>query len=414
MLFVAGCHRSGTSFLSGLLHGIASQLGLSNQLFDASASLPATLANNRGYYESRSLVSANERILEFFGGSSDRPWLGQPDFAVGESRAFLAGLRTDLPVHTSDHFWIDKDPRLCLTSEAYRHILLRQVPLIAIIRHPIEVAASLQARDGIPPDRGLAIWAAYNLALLGRESGAPQLCLPFECFASAGTWPLQRLSSALAVLWERWLQPAQLERLSPALVGQVISQSYAAGEVRQRAALLPRLTLPPGTLLAEAAVEVWQGLQSQMLADDLTPGAAQALLGPLVARVLACPGAIPGWRSDTDQLRALRAECRQRELELEASRSSVRRQTRELSELRAAQSRLQQEQDALQGLYSALAQQHEHAQERLASRRQRNAALQAKLDRKRQLIRQLRHQRDQALGLLRALRQLMALVIRQS
>ncbi len=412
MLFVAGCHRSGTSFLSGLLHEVANQLGLANPLFDGSAALPATFENSKGYFESRSLMKVNERILAFFECSWDSPWLGQPDFAVAESRAFLAGLRTDLPVHTGDHFWIDKDPRLCLTSEAYRHILLRQVPLIAIVRHPIEVAASLQARDGIPPDRGLAIWAAYNLALLGRESGSPQLCLLFESFASADTWPLQRLSSALAGLWEGWLQPAQLERLSPALVGQVISQSYAAGEVRQRAARQTQLTLPPGAL-AEAAVETWQGLQSQMLADDLTPGAAQALLGPLVARVLACPGAIPGWRSGTDQLRALRADCRQRELELEASRSSVRRQTLELSELRAAHSRLQQERELLEGLHCALAQQHEHTQERLASRRERNAALQAKLDRKRQLIRQLRHQRDQALGLLRALRQMMALVIRQ-
>ena len=399
MLFVAGCHRSGTSFLSGLLHGIANQLGLSNQLFDGSASLPATYENNKGYFESRSLLSSNDRILAFFGSSWDRPWLGQPDFAVAESRTFLAGLRSDLPVHTRDHFWIDKDPRLCLTSEAYRHILLRQVPLIAIVRHPIEVAASLQARDGIPPDRGLAIWAAYNLALLGRENGAPQLCLPFESFASADTWPLHRLSSALAVLWEGWLEPAQLERLSPALVEQVIRQSYAAGEVRQRAALQTRLTLPPGALLAEAAVEAWQGIQSRMLADDLTPRAAQTLLGPLVARVLACPGAIPGWRSATDQLRALHGE-----------REQLAHQLKGLS---AAQPRLQQERDALLSHHQDLAQQLGHTQERLVARRERNTALQAKLDRKRQLIRQLRHQRDQALELLRALRQLLALVIRQ-
>ena len=318
---------------------------------------------------------------------------------MAESRTFLAGLRSDLPVHTRDHFWIDKDPRLCLTNEAYRHILLRQVPLIAIVRHPIEVAASLQARDGIPPDRGLAIWAAYNLALLGRENGAPQLCLPFESFASADTWPLHRLSSALAVLWEGWLEPAQLERLSPGLVEQVIGQSYAAGEVRQRAALQTRLTLPPGALLAEAAVEAWQGIQSRMLADDLTPRAAQTLLGPLVARVLACPGAIPGWRSATDQLRALHGE-----------REQLAHQLKGLS---AAQPRLQQERDALLSHHQDLAQQLGHTQERLVARRERNTALRAKLDRKRQLIRQLRHQRDQALELLRALRQLLALVIRQ-
>jgi hypothetical protein len=142
---------------------MANQLGLVNPLFADSAALPATFENSKGYFESRSLLQANDRILSFFECSWDFPWLGQPDFATAQSRAFLAGLRADLPIHTRDHFWIDKDPRLCLTSEAYRHVLLRQIPLIAIVRHPIEVAASLQARDGIPPDRGLALWAAYNL-----------------------------------------------------------------------------------------------------------------------------------------------------------------------------------------------------------------------------------------------------------
>ncbi|MBE9172779.1 hypothetical protein IQ216_06695 [Cyanobium sp. LEGE 06143] len=392
---------------------MANQLGLVNPLFADSAALPATFENSKGYFESRSLLQANDRILSFFECSWDFPWLGQPDFAAAQSRAFLAGLRADLPIHTRDDFWIDKDPRLCLTSEAYRHVLLRQIPLIAIVRHPIEVAASLQARDGIPPDRGLALWAAYNLALLGQESGAPRLCLSFESFASPATWPLQRLSSALSALWDEWLEPAQLARLSPALVEQVIGRSYADGQVRQRAVLQTRLTLPPGVLLAETAVEAWQGLQTRLLAGDLTPGVAQALLGPLVARVLACPGAIPGWRSGTDQLRALRAESRQRELELEASRSSLRSQTQVLSELSAAQTRLQQQRDALEGRHSALSQQQEHTQERLAARRERNAALQVKLDRKRQLIRQLRHQRDHALALLGALRQLIARAIRQ-
>lgn len=353
-------------------------------------------------------MRANDRILAFYGRSWDSPWLGQPDFAGDESRSFLAALRADLPAHTQDRFWIDKDPRLCLTSAAYRHVLLRRVPLIAIVRHPFDVAASLQARDGLSPDRGLAIWAAYNLALLGQDSGAPHLCLPFESFATPATWPLQQLSGTLQALWAGWLESAQQQRLTPALVERVIGQSYATGQVRQRAARQSQLTLPPGAVLAEAAVEAWQGLQGRLLAGDLTPQAARFALAPLIARLLACPELVPGWCSGTDQLRDLLAARQRCEEALEVSDARGERQARDLQELRATLSRLEQEREALRREQGCLAQQLQHARALVLARRERNAALQAKLDRKRQLIRQLRHQRDHALALLRALRRLMA------
>ena len=58
--------------------------------------------------------------------------------------------------------WVDKDPRLCLTYPAYQHILLKRTPIAAVIRHPMEVAGSLQTRDMIPLAKGLIIWFLYN------------------------------------------------------------------------------------------------------------------------------------------------------------------------------------------------------------------------------------------------------------
>ena len=61
-----------------------------------------------------------------------------------------------------DKTWVDKDPRLCLTYPAFHHILLKRTPIAAVIRHPFEVASSLQNRDMIPIAKGLIIWFLYN------------------------------------------------------------------------------------------------------------------------------------------------------------------------------------------------------------------------------------------------------------
>ena len=67
-------------------------------------------------------------------------------------------------------FWVDKDPRLCITYPAYSHILLRRIPLVVALREPLSVAISLHARNGFSLNRGLVLWWIYNHHI------ASQLC----------------------------------------------------------------------------------------------------------------------------------------------------------------------------------------------------------------------------------------------
>ena len=78
--------------------------------------------------------------------------------------AFVSGRCADMPdtLGKGAGPYPDKDPRLCLTYPAYQHIFLKRTPIAAVIRHPIEVAGSLQARDMIPIAKGLIIWFLYN------------------------------------------------------------------------------------------------------------------------------------------------------------------------------------------------------------------------------------------------------------
>ena len=66
---------------------------------------------------------------------------------------------------------------MVLTLEAW----LRYVPrheLIGTFRHPLAVARSLHKRSGLPLERGLALWTAYNRRLiqLHQQHAFPILC----------------------------------------------------------------------------------------------------------------------------------------------------------------------------------------------------------------------------------------------
>ena len=157
-MFVLGCHRSGTSLLAGI---ISESLG-SPKNSESSEQLSAQVDNPGGFFESRQLVDLNESLLDQLGVD----WQYPPLHAIQWQRTeFLPKLHLARKAFTRQALsqtWVDKDPRLCLTYPAYQHILLKRTPIAAVIRHPLEVASSLQARDMIPIAKGLTIWFLYN------------------------------------------------------------------------------------------------------------------------------------------------------------------------------------------------------------------------------------------------------------
>jgi hypothetical protein len=387
MLFVAGCHRSGTSFLARLLRSTADRIGLGNALQDESSLLPPTFDNKLGYYESRTLMAADERILEAFDCSWDRPWLQTPDFAADEARRFLVTLRSTLPAHISGDFWIDKDPRLCLTREAFRHIFSREVPVLAILRHPMEVARSLHARDGFAIERGLALWALYNVALLCREGSEPEHCFDYGDFACPASGPLEALHRVLHRLWQPWMNHRQVGMLTAELLREVGEETFVGSLNRQRSPALPspRQASSP-TLLAEATQTAWLRLKELMWSDQLSAQTARQALEPVVMTVLAQPQEIRGWLSQADV-----AHQRLKEIqELKHRQGGEHRRCQDLSlQLGALEQTRAELQLQLSGLEQRLEWLHAHncslkaslhlMKTRAAERRQRIHVLQARL-----------------------------------
>jgi len=172
-VLVIGMHRSGTSAVAGVVHG----LGLS---------LPSDLLvggdDNPSHNESRSLTKANEAILGILGGSWDSPpalargWQWRPDIvAVME---ILTKVAADAFPEPGPAVW--KDPRTTLLLPCWTQALAPVAGVILVWRSPMAVARSLAARDGIALDDGLTLWRRYNEDALHNMAGHNFLVVDYD------------------------------------------------------------------------------------------------------------------------------------------------------------------------------------------------------------------------------------------
>jgi hypothetical protein len=170
-VYVVGMHRSGTSATADVL----GRLGLISPATDEL--IPATGTNERGHHESKSLVRFNERLLAAVGGTWAAPptlapgWEG--DQALDERRA--EGATTFATVFPrSPASW--KDPRHCILLPFWQTVLGPGTAAVFVYRQPLEVARSLQWRDGLQLTHGLALWERYARAACANLEGIPTYC----------------------------------------------------------------------------------------------------------------------------------------------------------------------------------------------------------------------------------------------
>lgn len=164
-LVVLGMHRSGTSAMAGLLSrtgfGVGASLLLPNQY------------NPRGYFENKLLVDENNALLERLHSAWDdvRPLsldaLAQHLTSSDNRVRYKALLETALSEPGGvDQGYVLKDPRLCRVLPLWQPIwqdLGWNPRYILMLRHPDEVVASLQHRDGMAPEHGYLLYVAYLL-----------------------------------------------------------------------------------------------------------------------------------------------------------------------------------------------------------------------------------------------------------
>lgn len=245
--WVLGCHRSGTSLLSGLLRASLPD----SQEKILGLDIPDSLANPYGHHESEKVCASNEQILNWASARWDRPFLIKPDWSCQQSIDLLSSLRPSLKTHCGKGLWIDKDPRLCLTRDAWLHILLKDIPAIAIIRNPFAVAESLFRRDGYSLAKAGLIWILYNLHLFDARASAPKKILLFDELVLGRSERDPKTISDLQEFLEMVFLDSDYSQgsINPERIGELLDRhadsslirSEARGEVTEDAALAKQL-----------------------------------------------------------------------------------------------------------------------------------------------------------------------------
>jgi len=152
-VFVMGMHRSGTSLVTGLLYKCG--------LFLGDNLLMGEPDNPKGHYEDRTFIDINKQLLIRSGGR----WRNPPQELAYRGmepvmRAFLETWPTDRMVG-----W--KDPRICFTFSLWYRLIHPEPVKVVLVTRPIsEIARSLNARNQLPFESGVALAKRYREAAL--------------------------------------------------------------------------------------------------------------------------------------------------------------------------------------------------------------------------------------------------------
>lgn len=204
-LTVLGMHRSGTSILTKVL----SLLG---------CDLPQTMMgpsenNKTGYWESRAVQKFNDRLLTSARSNwSDwdrvpENWIRSPKAAeYSEEAAQLLDSEFG-----ASRFFVMKDPRISRLVPFWFDVLRDAgvVPHVVLaLRNPVEVAESLERRNGFSAELSHLLWLRHMLQAEYDTRGNTRVVVRYEDMLNNWAGTVTRIGEALELSWPR--TPAQI------------------------------------------------------------------------------------------------------------------------------------------------------------------------------------------------------------
>lgn len=216
-LMVLGPHRSGTSAVTRVLNLLGAELG--------QRLMPGDIDNERGYWENLAFVKRNDVLLSALDISWDAP-VQMPrrwnELAVAQRMASILRRRVKREFGRAQMVAV-KDPRLCRLAPLWTQVLedagFRPVHLL-VVRHPREVAASLQRRNGFSLEKSYLLWLQYFLDAEAATRGRPRIIIDYACLLRDWRGCVGSIERALGVQWPMAIDSvaAQVtEFLEPAL-----------------------------------------------------------------------------------------------------------------------------------------------------------------------------------------------------
>jgi hypothetical protein len=92
----------------------------------------------------------------------------------------LPRLRSEFAATYPPNGWVWKDPRACLTLPLWLQAWDSTPVAVMAFRHPIAVAKSLAARNGLSLRHGLALWETYNAQALWNLREVPTVVHSYD------------------------------------------------------------------------------------------------------------------------------------------------------------------------------------------------------------------------------------------
>jgi hypothetical protein len=249
-VLVLGMARSGTSAITRLLALLGVELGPEEGLLRSGAE-----ENPKGFFEHRAIVRLNEELLHRMGGS----WREPPRLTPGwqqaapledlrmRARELIAGDFADAPL------WGFKDPRTSLTLPFWEDLIGGGASYVVCHRRPLDSALSLDRRNAIRLDEGVALWLRYTAAALANTTGRRRILVGYDELFSNRSGVLGELADFLQL-------PGQAAQpVPPAAV-----EEWIEADLRHHAATLGELAEHPAVsadalaldLLFERAIEL--------------------------------------------------------------------------------------------------------------------------------------------------------------
>lgn len=197
---ILGMHRSGTSAITRGFNLLGAYLGAREDL------MPPLPENPEGFWERMDIYYLQENILSVLG----RDWttstpLPENWHASDEMRPYRDELAKLVKTNFSGHpLWAWKDPRTCLLLPLWREVLSDLsigLKVIFVVRNPLDVAQSLEKRNGFPLEKGLEIWFTYTLAALKGAEGLETVFVSYDSFLADWKSELKKCAEALGVEW---------------------------------------------------------------------------------------------------------------------------------------------------------------------------------------------------------------------
>ena len=151
--------------------------------------MPPRSGNQSGHWEPLPIVELNDELLTA-ASMTGMTWAVPVEWLDGPSVRNFAGAAIDLAASEfgDSALFVLKDPRICRMVPFWRSVLEEigaMTRFVLPLRNPLEVAASLKRRDGLPTRR-VAPLAAATSWTPSRTPGTPRASCPMTPCSGIG------------------------------------------------------------------------------------------------------------------------------------------------------------------------------------------------------------------------------------